>query len=220
MNVYINGAFTSSLCYQEIKVKMNDIGDSTTKICVYGDWKDPCMKEWDSLCEINIIEQKQIQHATHETIHLAMTNDLLEDLLNDFYGANAINTYMIVTSDINFTNLAFKTQKYRKDLYIHIPKTTVTNQPEVAKATVEPEIQMFNMSELEKKVKMTFEAHNENFPVTRPIPLYIFKKSYNSIYNQFINDFELEVMMKQNKINIYQSDGIYFIQWLDQILTV
>lgn len=220
MNVYINGAFTSSLCYQEIKMKMNDIGDSTSKICVYGDWKDPCMKEWDSLCEINIIEQKQIQHATHETIHLAMTNDLLEDLLNDFYGVNTINTYMIVTSDINFTNLAFKTQKYRKDLYIHIPKTTVTNQPEVAKATIEPEIQMFNMSELEKNVKMTFEAHNENFPVTRPIPLYIFKKSYNSIYNQFINDFELEVMMKQNKINIYQSDGIYFIQWLDQILTV
>ena len=220
MNVYINGAFTSSLCYQEIKMKMNDIGDSTSKICVYGDWKDPCMKEWDSLCEINIIEQKQIQHATHETIHLAMTNDLLEDLLNDFYGVNAINTYMIVTSDINFTNLAFKTQKYRKDLYIHIPKTTVTNQPEVAKATIEPEIQMFNMSELEKNVKMTFEAHNENFPVTRPIPLYIFKKSYNTIYNQFINDFELEVMMKQNKINIYQSDGIYFIQWLDQILTV
>ena len=220
MNVYINGAFTSSLCYQEIKMKMNDIGDSTSKICVYGDWKDPCMKEWDSLCEINIIEQKQIQHATHETIHLAMTNDLLEDLLNDFYGVNSINTYMIVTSDINFTNLAFKTQKYRKDLYIHIPKTTVTNQPEVAKAKIEPEIQMFNMSELEKKVKMTFEAHNENFPVTRPIPLYIFKKSYNSIYNQFINDFELEVMMKQNKINIYQSDGIYFIQWLDQILTV
>ena len=220
MNVYINGAFTSSLCYQEIKMKMNDIGDSTSKICVYGDWKDPCMKEWDSLCEINIIEQKQIQHATHETIHLAMTNDLLEDLLNDFYGVNAINTYMIVTSDINFTNLAFKTQKYRKDLYIHIPKTTVTNQPEVAKATIEPEIQMFNMSELEKNVKMTFEAHNENFPITRPIPLYIFKKSYNSIYNQFINDFELEVMMKQNKINIYQSDGIYFIQWLDQILTV
>lgn len=220
MNVYINGAFTSSLCYQEIKMKMNDIGDSTSKICVYGDWKDPCMKEWDSLCEINIIEQKQIQHATHETIHLAMTNDLLEDLLNDFYGVNTINTYMIVTSDINFTNLAFKTQKYRKDLYIHIPKTTVTNQPEVAKATIEPEIQMFNMSELEKNVKMTFEAHNENFPITRPIPLYIFKKSYNSIYNQFINDFELEVMMKQNKINIYQSDGIYFIQWLDQILTV
>lgn len=220
MNVYINGAFTSSLCYQEIKMKMNDIGDSTSKICVYGDWKDPCMKEWDSLCEINIIEQKQIQHATHETIHLAMTNDLLEDLLNDFYGVNTINTYMIVTSDINFTNLAFKTQKYRKDLYIHIPKTTVTNQPEVAKATIEPEIQMFNMSELEKNVKMTFEAHNENFPVTRPIPLYIFKKSYNSIHNQFINDFELEVMMKQNKINIYQSDGIYFIQWLDQILTV
>lgn len=220
MNVYINGAFTSSLCYQEIKMKMNDIGDSTSKICVYGDWKDPCMKEWDSLCEINIIEQKQIQHATHETIHLAMTNDLLEDLLNDFYGVNTINTYMIVTSDINFTNLAFKTQKYRKDLYIHIPKTTVNNQPEVAKATIEPEIQMFNMSELEKNVKMTFEAHNENFPVTRPIPLYIFKKSYNSIYNQFINDFELEVMMKQNKINIYQSDGIYFIQWLDQILTV
>ena len=220
MNVYINGAFTSSLCYQEIKMKMNDIGDSTSKICVYGDWKDPCMKEWDSLCEINIIEQKQIQHATHETIHLAMTNDLLEDLLNDFYGVNAINTYMIVTSDINFTNLAFKTQKYRKDLYIHIPKTTVTNQPEVAKATIEPEIQMFNMSELEKNVKMTFEAHNENFPVTRPIPLYIFKKSYNTIYNQFINDFELEVMMKQKKINIYQSDGIYFIQWLDQILTV
>lgn len=220
MNVYINGAFTSSLCYQEIKMKMNDIGDSTSKICVYGDWKDPCMKEWDSLCEINIIEQKQIQHATHETIHLAMTNDLLEDLLNDFYSVNTINTYMIVTSDINFTNLAFKTQKYRKDLYIHIPKTTVNNQPEVAKATIEPEIQMFNMSELEKNVKMTFEAHNENFPVTRPIPLYIFKKSYNSIYNQFINDFELEVMMKQNKINIYQSDGIYFIQWLDQILTV
>ena len=49
MNVYINGAFTSSLRYQEIKVKMNDIGDSTTKICVYGDWKDPCMKEWDRL---------------------------------------------------------------------------------------------------------------------------------------------------------------------------
>lgn len=225
MNVYINGAFTSSLCYQEIKVKMNEIGDSTTKICVYGDWKDPCMKEWDSLCEVNILEQKQIQHATHETIHLAMTNDLMEDLLNDFYGVNAINTYMIVTSDINFTNLAFKTQKYRKDLYIHIPKTIHSTiqppiQPEVAKATIEPEIQMFNMSELEKNVKMTFEAHNENFPITRPIPLYIFKKSYNSIYNQFINDFELEVMMKQKKINIYQSDGIYFIQWLSQIVTV
>ena len=229
MNIYINGAFTSSECYHEIKVKMNDIGDSTTKMCVYGDWKDPCMKEWDSLCEINILEQKQIQHATHETIHLAITNDLMEDLLNDYYGVNAINTYMIVTSDINFTNLAFKTQKYRKDLYIHIPKTIQSTnqstnqppiQPEVIEPTLEPEIQMFNMSELEKNVKMTFEAHNENLPITRPIPLYLFKKSYNSIYNQFINDFELEVMMKQNKINIYQSDGIYFIQWLSQTVTV
>jgi hypothetical protein len=211
MNIYINGAFTSSLCYQEIRAKIKEIDDSLTKICVYGDWKDPCMKEWDSLCEINIIEQKQIQHATHETLHLAITNDLMEDMLNDYYGVNVINTYMIVTSDINFTNLAFKTQKYRKDLYIHIPK----NEPEN-----EPELQMFNMSELEKNVKMTFEAHNENFPITRPIPLYIFKKLYNSIYNQSINDFEFEIMIKQKKINIYQSDGIYFIQWLDQTVIV
>ena len=141
----------------------------------------------------------------------------MEDLLNDYYGVNAINTYMIVTSDINFTNLAFKTQKYRKDLYIHIPKTI---QPTIKPEVIEPEIQMFNMNELEKNVKTTFEAHNENFPITRPIPLYLFKKSYNSIYNQFINDFEFEVLIKQKKINIYQSDGIYFIQWLSQTVTV
>ena len=72
--------------------------------------------------------------------------------------------------------------------YIHIPKTIHSTiqppiQPEVEKDTFEPEIQMFNMSELEKNVKMTFEAHNENFPITRPIPLYIFKKSFHLVGN-------------------------------------
>lgn len=206
MNVYINGAFTSPVFYDEIRGKMKELGHDTLKICVYGDWKDEEMNEWDHVCEMNILEQKQIQHATHESIHLALTNDLVEDMMQDHYGLNRIQMFMIVTSDINFTNLVFKTQKYGKKLYIQIPKFVE-----------EQECQMFNMSELEKKVHTVFEDNNEGFLVTKPIPLYAFLKKFSAIHEQNITDFDLEILKKQSIVTTYQSDGVFFIQYLEKI---
>lgn len=203
MNVYINGAFTSPVFYDEIRGKMKELGHDTLKICVYGDWKDEEMNEWDHVCEMNILEQKQIQHATHESIHLALTNDLVEDMMQDHYGLNRIQMFMIVTSDINFTNLVFKTQKYGKKLYIQIPKFVE-----------EQECHMFNMNELEKKVHRVFEDNNEGFLVTKPIPLYAFLKKFSAIHEQNITDFDLEILKKQSIVTTYQSDGVFFIKYL------
>ena len=111
MNVYINGTFTSSQCYNDIYKKVKELGHDILKICVYGDWKQSEMIEWDRACEVNMLEQKQIQYSTHESIHMAITNDLVEDMLLDHYGINSIQMFVIVTSDINFINLAFKTKK-------------------------------------------------------------------------------------------------------------
>ena len=76
---------------------------------------------------------------------------------------------------------------------------------------------MFNMSELEKKVHTVFEDNNEGFLVTKPIPLYAFLKKFSAIHEQNITDFDLEILKKQSIVTTYQSDGVFFIKYLEKI---
>ena len=246
MNVYINGAFTSHSFYEEIRQYTKKIGYDALKICVYADWKDKAMIDWDRICEENILEQKQIQNATHESIHLALTNDLVEDMVTDYYGNNNIELFMIGTSDINFTNLAFKGKKYKKNIYILIPDKVEKKEPKdvdsnqevrtkdtsrhdaipdwTGKIALVPPRDPFNIlhNPLDKvmltTVRNTFKTYNHCSNVSKPIPLHMFLDKYNSQFKKQITSFELDMLRNHSIVRTYQCDGVFFIQYIENNL--
>lgn len=100
--LYIDADNISFRSFERVSSLMKDEGDVIIKN-VYGDWGKPEMKSWRTIA---------IRHGltTKQCISLARKNStdifLIVDLLTDLYEKELIDTFILVTSDSDFTHVA------------------------------------------------------------------------------------------------------------------
>ena len=206
MNIYVNAHNVDYTLFEDIRNKYRTFDYKRFKLCVYGDWSDSKLGNWNIICKQFILEQKQVVDATHESIHLTITNDLVEDLLIDYYILNNIEMFMICTSDITFTNLCYKTNKYGKLLYIHIPKHIPKHIEESS-----GDCSLIDMKKIKKAIKLVFRYINikispyntvvfENF-------LSVFEEMYEkNIFDRNISQTDIDILINQQFINIFHNE--------------
>lgn len=196
MNIYINAFNLPDNCFRNVKSKYDEFDTPIRKCCVYGDWSDPSMVKWNTLCKKYILEQRQVQDPTHESVHLQMSNDIIEDMVFDYFHKNDIEILMIATSDINYTDLCYKVNKYGKMLFVHIPEMS-----DIMMSKIEASI--FDMKEIEDNVRLIFNCINQG--QSSVVALDRFKQVHNDLCNHNviqtpITDTDLDILIAQDFI--------------------
>jgi hypothetical protein len=215
MNIYINALTVSHESYDEIKKKYSEFTETPMKLCVYGDWTKSELSKWNIVCQTFVLEQKQIQDATREAIHIAMTTDIMEDIMYDHYGYNCIGLFMIATSGLNFLNLCYKSNKYGKKLYIHIPSIIHKKKVNFDVNSMSTKYKTTQFDVCKENLKIVFQFMNEHHCPYSPLPFYNFKCIYRKIIQKNDSNDTMDIhniVLSKELIKLYMFKGVEMIK--------